>query len=53
MARDSWVVVRNRSWAAEHRVFHAHVDVDPDFDLTVHVTDRPDRVPPSARRVTG
>ncbi len=43
---DAWVVVRDRSWATEHPVFQAHVDVDPDFYLTVHVTDRPERVPP-------
>lgn len=49
---DAWVVVRERSWVAAHPVFRAHVDVDPDFYLTVHVTDRLDHVPPSAWRVT-
>lgn len=49
---DAWVVVRDRSWAAEHRVFQAHVDVDPDFYLTVHVTDRADRLPEEAQRFT-
>ena len=50
---DAWVVVHDRSWAAEHPVFQAHVAVDPDFYLTVHVTDRPDRVPPGAKRFSG
>jgi hypothetical protein len=49
----AWVVVRTRSWDAELPIFQAHVEVDPDFLLTIHVTDSVDQVPDGAELFTG
>jgi hypothetical protein len=49
----AWVVVSDRSWKSEHAVIQAHVVEDPDFCLTLHVTERIDKVPQDAERITG
>lgn len=49
----AWVVVADRSWEREPAVIQAHVMEDPDFALSLRVTDRADQVPEGAERVTG
>lgn len=49
----AWVVVSERSWKNDHDVIQAHVEVDPDFYLTLHVTERADKVPEDAIRIVG
>ncbi len=48
----AWVVVHTRAWDAEIPIFQAHVQEDPDFLLTIHVTDSADQVPDGAELFT-